>query len=617
MAEYNESQINSNETERISAEQQRIENEAKRQTNETEREAREATRQSNESTRISEYNTFMADAQSEYNSFITNAENAEDERIENEEGRIQAEASRVTAEQGRVEAENIRAEFYEGFNEQLTQKVNKHELVINVKDFGAKCDGVTNDTVALQSAIDFIETNNVIDTLFIPEGELLVTSKIYIDFSKVNVDCHGTILGNVSNDTIISDRNVVPTDKWEVYDQGGMTVRGLKIKGTGRENGATAIRLSVGTNDKGSSRIKFENCSIENVDTGIVFGARSYANTVENTSIYGCNKCIDIVSEYDTGERITFNQCNFFNSAIGISCNNPNASVYVINTSIDYCWERMIEVFAGSVFVENSHIEFTCESYMGNNIPFLVSDGDSSYLGINNSYILGAYLNDSHCKYIFDVQSTKYQGLSVTNCTLQGFRCTERIVKNEGVVHFSGNNTKQWDGFGGMFNRTCSLLKDPGCLNMDANIHLSQMYITNSDNLTIHRGDLEWPDGSHCWKIQKKSDTQTHGEVVFYGHYNGIDRLISGQIEITSSVDCSVDISYQGIKRMSDGTLKEFDMKRVGMIECKAGIAKCLIPDNRHGYIDNFGYDYVAISVGLFNAPEGYYKLKHFYLNTF
>ena len=91
MAEYNESQINSNETERISAEQQRIENEAKRQTKETEREAREATRQSNESTRISEYNTFMAEAH-----------NAEDERIANEEGRVQAEASRVTAEQDRV-----------------------------------------------------------------------------------------------------------------------------------------------------------------------------------------------------------------------------------------------------------------------------------------------------------------------------------------------------------------------------------------------------------------------------------------------------------------------------------------------------------------------------------
>ena len=120
MAEYNESQINSNETERIAAEQQRINNEAQRQTKETEREAREATRQSNESTRISEYNTFMADAQSEYNSFITNVENAEDERIANEQSRVQAEASRVNAENSRgvrlTELENdlTSAKMYSG-----------------------------------------------------------------------------------------------------------------------------------------------------------------------------------------------------------------------------------------------------------------------------------------------------------------------------------------------------------------------------------------------------------------------------------------------------------------------------------------------------------------------
>ena len=83
MAEYNESQINSNETERISAEQERIENEAQRQTKETERDAREATRQSNESTRISK------------------------------------EAERLAEEVNRVQAENIRAEFYEGFNDRL------------------------------------------------------------------------------------------------------------------------------------------------------------------------------------------------------------------------------------------------------------------------------------------------------------------------------------------------------------------------------------------------------------------------------------------------------------------------------------------------------------------
>ena len=114
MAEYNESQINSNETERISAEQQRIENEAKRQTKETEREAREATRQSNESTRISK----------------------EAERLAEEVNRVNAEASRVTAEEGRVDAENIRTEFYEGFNERLDVVDSQlAQITLNINSF--------------------------------------------------------------------------------------------------------------------------------------------------------------------------------------------------------------------------------------------------------------------------------------------------------------------------------------------------------------------------------------------------------------------------------------------------------------------------------------------------
>ena len=51
MAEYNESQINSNETERIAQETERINNEARRNTNEIERQEREDIRQEYETTR--------------------------------------------------------------------------------------------------------------------------------------------------------------------------------------------------------------------------------------------------------------------------------------------------------------------------------------------------------------------------------------------------------------------------------------------------------------------------------------------------------------------------------------------------------------------------------------
>lgn len=161
MAEYNESQINTNETERISAEQQRIQNEAKRQTAETEREAREVTRQSNESTRISEYNTFMADAQSEYNSFITNAENAEDERIANEQSRVQAEASRVNAENNRGirlgELENEVAPLVSD----LSSSISEELINENVTSFKVGTSNVTNVDLSNQMEQSLVDVTYI------------------------------------------------------------------------------------------------------------------------------------------------------------------------------------------------------------------------------------------------------------------------------------------------------------------------------------------------------------------------------------------------------------------------------------------------------------------------
>ena len=169
MAEYNESQINSNETERISAEQQRIENEAQRQTKETEREAREATRQSNESTRISK----------------------EAERLAEEVNRVEAEAIRVNAEQGRVEAENIRAEFYEGFNDRLNQVDSQLAHIAKTPEqFGAVGNGEADDTLSIQEAINSLSDNEILEF----RGKYKITSQININKPNIRLTGRGTII---------------------------------------------------------------------------------------------------------------------------------------------------------------------------------------------------------------------------------------------------------------------------------------------------------------------------------------------------------------------------------------------------------------------------------------
>ena len=60
----------------------------------------------------------------------------------------------------------------------LGNKVSKGDLVINVKDYGAKGDGVTNDTDAFKAASQAITDANG-GTLFIPPGEYIVGKQTF------------------------------------------------------------------------------------------------------------------------------------------------------------------------------------------------------------------------------------------------------------------------------------------------------------------------------------------------------------------------------------------------------------------------------------------------------
>ncbi|WP_176550223.1 glycosyl hydrolase family 28-related protein [Bacillus thuringiensis] len=66
------------------------------------------------------------------------------------------------------------------------------QLVVNVKMFGAKGDGITDDSAAIKSAIDFIKNNNVSSRpggiLFFPAGVYLISDSIKI---TDNISVHG------------------------------------------------------------------------------------------------------------------------------------------------------------------------------------------------------------------------------------------------------------------------------------------------------------------------------------------------------------------------------------------------------------------------------------------
>lgn len=247
MAEYNESQINSNETERISAEQQRINNEAQRQTKETEREAREATRQSNESTRVSK----------------------EAERLAEEVNRQEAEASRVTAENSRgirlTELENevnalgtelrgTDAEIQNDVSEIQNDMTNAQTQTYSVTDsykFTVDHDGMMPSLVTLDNieGLSSVETN-------ISRGFKFLLSREINHVCTINTDKN--YFDDAVQDSITSNTT---------FTKEGNTVR---VSGTGTWN---AVRFNLPNLEEGKKYcILCDNVTVTSGDSVIQVG---------------------------------------------------------------------------------------------------------------------------------------------------------------------------------------------------------------------------------------------------------------------------------------------------------------------------------------------------------
>ena len=71
-------------------------------------------------------------------------------------------------------------------DDELAKKANKNNLIFNVKEHGALGNGVNDDTEHFKTVISLVE-NIGFGTIFIPKGEYILTEKLEINNSNVNI----------------------------------------------------------------------------------------------------------------------------------------------------------------------------------------------------------------------------------------------------------------------------------------------------------------------------------------------------------------------------------------------------------------------------------------------
>lgn len=219
--------------------------------------------------------------------------------------------------------------------------------IVNVKDFGAIGDGVTDDTTAFLSALDMLLNTFETGYLYCPSGTYKLTQQLVIDKPFVGIKGDGIQATDLSfsGDGIQLSSNA---------DFSLAVIEGLTISGPGPGVGASVgismpnsnfyflrdfyvASFDIGINASTAVLSKFTDFSVNHCRIGAQFTDSSYAVTVINGNVRNCEEAgiIALESEvyiFDTdiedihngpaiiaGDKTTIRDCHIESSTVGIS----------------------------------------------------------------------------------------------------------------------------------------------------------------------------------------------------------------------------------------------------------------------------------------------------------
>ncbi len=279
--------------------------------------------------------------------------------------------------------------------------------VYNVKDYGAVGDGATNDQAAIQAAHDAIVTSAVSGTLYFPPGTYKVNTGLTfhvsfvsilgasakLDFSSLTSGSAVTFTGDSGN--IYLGNPYYNADKY---------IANMTFVGNGSGGSVKGFRFFAAA-EPGASHFKIYNCNISQFGTAISIEDNSYLLSFYGTEAWVCGTCVSVPSgTSNSGERLLFSGCTFFNSATGFDLENANADTHITGTSIDGMTSNYVKITAGNVFVNNCHLEgspSTTARYIYN--PS--GGGGTVVIHLHNSIVL---VKGARSLKVIDVQSTAY-----------------------------------------------------------------------------------------------------------------------------------------------------------------------------------------------------------------
>ena len=315
-------------------------------------------------------------------------------------------------------------------NNELKAKLIENDFV-TPEQYGAYGDGIHDDTLVLQSLLN---TNKKIKL-----------SKKYKTLSTLNVDVGfhkgisgGGIILNTSTienqySTFTLTNSLYPDEITPdaYYDSAKFYIKDLTITNINGDNYTDSVHYGNGIQfGDGCNRITVENCTIKNLYYGILSRYANvgiYLNKINRCSIYANEYNIWLSATSDSGENITFNECQIFGAKIG---NKIEQNMYVNfnNCSIDYNHDYIFYILGGSnVVCSNCHIEWgqPNRAFLLDNKCSLKFYGCTIIHSLTDTCDYMIYCNNSYPYVLFD------------GCSFMSSQTYTNLCNNEAFIEFN------------------------------------------------------------------------------------------------------------------------------------------------------------------------------------
>lgn len=382
-----------------------------------------------------------------------------------------------------------------------------------------------DDTGRLQRAIKVGEETGL-PVVLEPHHTYQVSKMLSIDLSKTCIHGEGSDLdfGQLDEKLYSNAIHVYCTGVPPYHQNHKAHIIDLGIKG---KRGCTGIYFGSSASGVGVAHITLDRLNIRGCNVGIKTGEHAYLIRMHHTDIFDCGTGVDITFAGDSGENMILDGCALYNSTTCLKVANPNTSVNLINTSMDYS-TTSIHCIQGNIKATQCHIEGCGQ--------LIVEDNSGSDVVLNGCSLI--MVADTFPPYV-----VKGRGrLVVKDGFISGGNyggVYKDVVSGGGYVKFINNNSYDiCDHFMQYYSDTDELMK----LVASGEGGSSDVWTNNNCKITIDGANAE--TNNFCYRIAKTYGGGSQSGVLVYIPITSHRVAIRVRVKADYQMDVPVEVSY-------------------------------------------------------------------------